>query len=498
LSGLLSLSDTWISADAAPFCAPCKHKGTVVTMRRENGEGQSELDLTDPASRPWSLPATAPLAERMRPRELHELLGQDHLTVPGAPLHRLLNPENAAPSSVIVWGPPGTGKTSFALLAARRYGANFVELSATSAGVADLRRVVEQARVELERGRGTLLFVDEVHRFSKAQQDALLPAVERGWVTLVAATTENPSFSVIAPLLSRSLLVTLTPLGDRDIAALLERACTDERGLGSSVTLSDDAVESLLRYAGGDARRALTALEASAAACNAAGSDILGTEHVSAAVAQVGVLYDRAGDQHYDVISAFIKSLRGSDADAALHYLARMIVAGEDPRYIARRLVVHATEDVGLADPTALHTAVAAAQSVALLGMPEARLALAQATVHIALAPKSNSVYAALEAAVADVQRGRIGVVPTHLRDAHYAGAARLGHGVSYEYPHDHPGAVVVQQYLPDELRSARYYRPNTNGRESFWAERWNRLRGFLRGLPTDTTTSDEVQTPER
>ncbi len=495
MSGLLSFSDTSAAVHVGPFCAPYNPAGTVATMTRGIGEGQSELDLTDPASRPASLPATAPLAERMRPRELHELLGQEHLTVPGAPLHRLLNPESAAPSSVIVWGPPGTGKTSFALLAARRYGANFVELSATSAGVADLRRVIEQARAELDRGRGTLLFVDEVHRFSKSQQDALLPAVERGWVTLVAATTENPSFSVISPLLSRSLLVTLTPLGDREIAALLERACTDDRGLASSVRLSEEAVESLLRYAGGDARRALTALEAAAAACSAAGSDVVVPEHVSAAVAQVGVLYDRAGDQHYDVISAFIKSLRGSDADAALHYLARMIVAGEDPRYIARRLVVHATEDVGLADPTALHTAVAAAQSVALLGMPEARLALAQATVHIALAPKSNSVYVALEAAVADVQRGRIGQVPTHLRDAHYAGAARLGHGEGYDYPHDHPGAVVVQQYLPDELQSVRYYRPNANGRESFWAERWNRLRGFLRGLPTDTTTTDDAQT---
>lgn len=445
---------------------------------------QSELDLTDPSSRPALLPATAPLADRMRPRDLSEVVGQEHLTVPGAPMHRLLDPQGQAPSSVIVWGPPGTGKTSLALLCAARYGRNFVELSATSAGVADLRRVIDEARREIERGRGTLLFVDEVHRFSKSQQDALLPAVERGWVTLVAATTENPSFSVIAPLLSRSLLVTLRPLTDESLQTLVVRGCADPRGLDGRFSLDDGAVQLLLRYAGGDARRVLTALESAAAAASRNGRDSIGEEDVRAGVAHVGVLYDRQGDQHYDVISAFIKSLRGSDVDAALHYLARMIVAGEDPRYIARRLVVHASEDVGLADPTALHTAVASAQTVALVGMPEARLALAQATIHIALAPKSNAVYTALAAAMQDVERGQIGEVPKHLRDAHYSGAARVGHGEGYAYPHDHPGAVVPQQYLPDQLTRARYYRPSEQGRETIWAERWSRVRAFLRGEP--------------
>lgn len=446
------------------------------------GDPQGELDLSDPAGRPATIPGGTPLADRMRPASLDEIVGQDHLTVAGAPLHRLLDPKGSAPSSVIVWGPPGTGKTSFALLAAARYGRNFVELSATSAGVADLRKVIEDARRELEHGRGTLLFVDEVHRFSKAQQDALLPAVEHGWVTLVAATTENPSFSVIAPLLSRSLLVTLRPLDDAAIITLLERACTDPRGLGGTRSLTEEARELIARYAAGDARRALTALEAAAAGAAAQDRRAVTAEDVRTGVAQVSIRYDRSGDQHYDVISAFIKSLRGSDVDAALHYLARMIVAGEDPRFIARRLVVHASEDVGLADPTALHSAVASAQTVALVGMPEARLALAQATIHICLAPKSNAVCTALDAAIADVERGNSGEVPTHLRDAHYAGAARIGHGKGYQYPHDHPGAVVVQQYLPDRLRRARYYHPSSHGRESQWGQRWVRLRAFLRG----------------
>jgi putative ATPase len=460
---------------------------------------QSELDLTDPSSRPYQLPSNAPLADRMRPRDLTEVLGQEHLTVRGAPLYRLLDPQGSRPTSVILWGPPGSGKTSFALLAAKRYGRNFVELSATSAGVADLRRVIDDARREIEFGRGTLLFVDEVHRFSKSQQDALLPAVERGWITLVAATTENPSFSVITPLLSRSLLVTLHPLEDPTIDLLLDQACEDPRGLDGRHVLDDEAKSLLLRYAGGDARRALTALEAAAASCASNNRETIGEEDVRGGVAHIGVHYDKDGDQHYDVVSAFIKSLRGSDADAALHYLARMIVAGEDPRYIARRLVVHASEDVGLADPTALHTAVAAAQTVALVGMPEARLALAQATIHIALAPKSNAVYSALGAALADVERGHIGEVPTHLRDAHYAGAARMGHGAGYIYPHDLPDAVAIQQYLPDRLISARYYQPTGHGRENAWAERWARLRAFLRGEPAPQNHSavDRVAEPD-
>lgn len=444
-----------------------------------------------------------PLAARMRPRSLAEVVGQQHLTGPGQPLARLLdgsNKQNTA--SVILWGPPGTGKTTLASLAASVSGRHFVEISAVSSGVADLRKVIQTARDQQNLyTRGTILFVDEVHRFSKSQQDVLLPAVENGWVTLIAATTENPSFSVISPLLSRSLLLTLNPLTDVDLRSLLSRAVSAENGLQGAVVLDDAAVTLLLRYADGDARRALTALEAAASAAIAASgvedsTPLVTPEVVRSSVVRIGARYDRDGDQHYDVISAFIKALRGSDVDAALHYLARMVVAGEDPRFIARRLVVHASEDVGLADPTALHTAVAAAHTVALVGMPEARLALAQATVHIALAPKSNAVYNAISAAIQDVETGNIGEVPKHLRDAHYGGAARLGHGVKYRYPHDFPGAVTEQQYLPDQIRDRVYYAPTEHGREATWAERYRRLRSFLRGeqVPSasDTPTPNE------
>ncbi len=458
---------------------------------------------------------SAPLAVRMRPRSLSEVVGQKHLTSPGMPLARLVDPTSVSTTSgqitdrnsitsVILWGGPGTGKTTLASLAATVSGREFEELSAVNAGVADVRKVIERAR-DTKRlyGRDTILFVDEVHRFSKSQQDALLPAVENGWVILVAATTENPSFSVISPLLSRSLLLTLSPLMDEDLRELLKRAVTEERGLGSAVKLDDEAVDLILRFAEGDARRALTALEAAASAClsrqDSVSSSVpeIDAEIVRGAVARAVARYDRDGDQHYDVISAFIKSIRGSDVDAALHYLARMIVAGEDPRFIARRLIVHASEDIGLADPTAFHSAVAAGQTVALVGMPEARIALAQATIHLALAPKSNAVISAIDAAIADVEAGRTGQVPTHLRDAHYAGAARLGHGVTYQYPHDHPGAVVRQQYLPDLLRDRTYFTPSGNGRESRWAERYHRLRAFLRGEPVEENRWVDEQNTE-
>ena len=426
----------------------------------------------------------APLAVRMRPRTLDELVGQRHLLEPGSPLRRLVSgggDGRAGASSVILWGPPGTGKTTLATLVSTSTGRRFVELSAVTAGVKDVREVIERARDALGmQGQGTVLFVDEVHRFSKTQQDALLPAVENGWVTLVAATTENPSFSVISPLLSRSLVLTFAPLTDDDVRDLLRRAVADRRGLDGSVELSEEAEEHLLRVAGGDARRALTSLEAAAGAALDAGSNMVDLTAVERAVDKAAPRYDRDGDQHYDVISAFIKSCRGSDVDAALHYLARMLEAGEDPRFIARRLIILASEDVGLADPTALQTAVAAAQAVQLIGLPEGRLTLAQATVAIALAPKSNAVTTAIGAAEADVRRGLIGPVPAHLRDSHYSRAADLGHGVGYVYPHGLPGGVAPQQYGPDQLGDRSYYQPTRHGAEARYADVLERLRVAL------------------
>lgn len=432
--------------------------------------------------------ARAPLAVRMRPRTLEEVAGQDHLLAPGSPLRRLVAPAQASSggagvSSVILWGPPGTGKTTLAYLVARASRRRFVELSAVTAGVKDVRAVVEDARRRLAAGQETVLFVDEVHRFSRSQQDALLPSVENRWVTLMAATTENPSFSVVSPLLSRSLLLTLHPLDQDSVRTLVDRAVADERGLAGAVSLDGAAREQIVRMAGSDARKALTVLEAAAGAVlssrpSARGEPVqVGLADVEHAADVAAVRYDRAGDQHYDVISAFIKSMRGSDPDATLHYLARMISAGEDPRYIARRITIHAAEDVGLADPTVLQTAVAAQQAVALIGMPEAQLVLAQAALAVATAPKSNAVTTGIARALADVQAGRSGQVPEHLRDAHYPGAQALGHGTGYLYPHDFPHGVVAQQYLPDGLVGARYYRPTTNGSEKQVAARTEAVR---------------------
>jgi putative ATPase len=423
--------------------------------------------------------AQAPLAVRMRPRSLAEVVGQGHLTKDGSPLRKLADSD--APMSVLLWGPPGTGKTTLAYVVASVTRRRFVELSAVSAGVKDVRAAIETARGELGlTGRQTVLFIDEVHRFSKTQQDALLPAVENRWVSFIGATTENPSFSVVGPLLSRSLLLTLRSLGDTDMLLVIERALADERGLDGQVRLADGVAAHLVRLSGGDARRALTFLEAAALGLPAGGE--ITVELLERAVDRAMVRYDRAGDQHYDVISAFIKSMRGSDADAALHYLARMIEAGEDPRYIARRLIVHASEDVGMADPTALQTAVAAAQAVEFVGLPEAQLNLAQAVIHIALAPKSNAVAKAIAAARADVQQGLAGPVPRHLRDASYPGAARLGHGKGYVYPHDDPAGVVAQQYAPDDLAGRRYYEPTTRGGETRVTELSERIRSILEG----------------
>ncbi|MBB4703305.1 replication-associated recombination protein A [Sphaerisporangium siamense] len=421
-----------------------------------------------------------PLAVRMRPKTLDEVIGQRHLLGPGTPLRRLV--ESDAPMSLFLWGPPGTGKTTLAYVVAGVTARRFVEVSAVSAGVKEVRAAIEQARAELGMsGRQTVLFVDEVHRFNKAQQDALLPAVENRWVTFIGATTENPFFSVISPLLSRSLLLTLESLSEDDVRAVLERAARDPRGLGGRVTLTAPALDHLVRLAGGDARRSLTYLEA--AALLVPDGEIT-VETVEKAVDKAAVRYDRQGDQHYDVVSAFIKSMRGSDADAALHYLARMIEAGEDPRFIARRVMIFASEDVGMADPTCLQVAVAAAQAVQMVGLPEGRLNLAQAVIHCALAPKSNAVIKAIGAAADDVRRGLIGQIPGHLRDAHYPGAAKLGHGKGYQYPHDFEHGLVRQEYAPEPIRDRRYYEPTRHGSEQHFADRWSKIREFLRGGP--------------
>ena len=450
--------------------------------------GPPGASLFDEAAAEAAL-AVAPLAVRMRPRTLDEVVGQSKLTAPGSPLRKLA--ETTAPMSVLLWGPPGTGKTTLAYVLASVTHRRFVELSAVSAGVAQVRAAIDAARTELGlTGTQTLLFIDEVHRFNKAQQDALLPAVENRWVSFIGATTENPSFSVVGPLMSRSLLLRLHPLSDDDLRTVIGRALVDERGLAGTVSLADDAAEQLLRLAGGDARRALTYLEAAALGLPE-GAAIDGAV-LEQAVDRAAVRYDRAGDQHYDVISAFIKSIRGSDADAALHYLALMIEAGEDPRFIARRIIVHASEDVGMADPSALTVAVAAAQAVEFVGLPEARINLAQAVIHLALAPKSNAVVRAINAAGEDVRSGLTGQVPVHLRDTSYRGAARLGHGKGYLYPHDYPEGIVRQVYAPEPIVGRRYYEPSRHGAEARYADRSERIRAVLDGSAESEAPADD------
>jgi putative ATPase len=401
------------------------------------------------------LRAQAPLAARLRPRTLDEVVGQEHLVGAGRPLRRLVEQDRL--TSAIFWGPPGTGKTTLALAVAGTTRRAFEQLSAVTAGVKDVREVIERARQRLgEHGRGTILFLDEIHRFSKAQQDALLPAVEDGTLTLIGATTENPFFEVNPPLRSRSTLFRLEPLERAAIETLIARGLEAEGTSGS-----DDAVTLLADRAGGDGRQVLTALEV-AVALAAPGAVEVG--HVEAALGTSALRYGR--DDHYDVVSAFIKSMRGSDPQATVHYLARMLEAGEDARFIARRMVIFASEDVGLADPTALTTAVAAAHALEHVGLPEAQLNLAQAAVHLATAPKSNRTALAIWQARSDVRDGAVGEVPAHLRDAHYQGAAVLGHGTGYEYPHDHPDGWVAQQYLPDGLVGRRWYEPSDIGGE--------------------------------
>ena len=426
---------------------------------------------------------SAPLAVRMRPRSLEELVGQQQLRGPGSPLRRLVDGESMA---LLLWGPPGSGKTTIAGVVSHQTDRTFVELSAVTAGVKDVRAVIDNARRGLAHGRETVMFVDEVHRFSKAQQDALLPGVENRWVTLIAATTENPFFSVISPLLSRSLLLQLQPLTEEDIREVVHRAVSSDRGLNDAVRLDPEAEDHLIRLSGGDARRALTYLEAAAGAVRAADDELITVQALSSAVDRAAVRYDRDGDQHYDVVSALIKSIRGSDVDAALHYLARMVEAGEDPRFMARRLVILASEDIGMADPQALQVAVATHQAAQFVGLPEAAINLAHAVIHLALAPKSNAVVSAIGAALQDVRDGRIGSVPAHLRDAHYQGSKQLGHGEGYRYAHDDPRGVVAQQYAPDVLADARYYRPTTHGAERTYAERLDRIRRILAGDDAD------------
>ena len=401
------------------------------------------------------LRSQSPLAARLRPRTIDDVVGQEHLVGIGKPLRRLVEQDKL--SSAIFWGPPGTGKTTLALAVAGTTKRAFEQLSAVTAGVKDVREVIERARQRLGmHGQGTILFLDEIHRFSKSQQDALLPAVEDGTLTLIGATTENPFFEVNAPLRSRSTLFRLEPLSRDAIRVLIDRGLT---AMGTTATL--DAKDLLTERSGGDGRQVLTSLEVSVAPSHP--EQVL-VEHVEAALGTSALRYGR--DDHYDVVSAFIKSLRGSDPQAATYYLARMLEAGEDARFIVRRMVIFASEDIGLADPTALMIAVAAAQALEHVGLPEAELNLAHAAIHLATAPKSNRAALAIWGARADIKNGAVGEVPAHLRDAHYQGAAVLGHGTGYDYPHDDPRGWVPQQYLPDELVDKRWYEPSPHGRE--------------------------------
>ena len=450
----------------------------------------TENDLFGAADVPDDM--TRPLAMRMRPRTVDEVLGQSHVLGEGSPLRRLANPSSkgslTAPSSIIMFGPPGVGKTTLATIVARQSGRAFEELSAVTSGVKDVRDVLARARRRLVGdGTETVLFIDEVHRFSKSQQDALLPAVENRDVTFIGATTENPSFSVIKPLLSRSVVVKLESLEPSDLATLIARAVEDKRGLNGEVKIDDAAVNEIVRMAGGDARKTLTILEAAAGAVTGdkarkkgARRPTITPDVVSQVMDAATVRYDKDGDDHYDVISAFIKSMRGSDPDAAIHYLARMLRAGEDPRFIARRIMIAASEEVGMA--------------VAMIGMPEARIILAEATIAVATAPKSNASYNAINQAIADVDAGLIGQVPLYLRNAPTALMKSWGNHDGYRYAHDWPGAVAPQEYLPEELRGREYYHPNDRGYEHEVSQRLDKVRSILHSktAPDGYTESKE------
>lgn len=416
-----------------------------------------------------TLRGKAPLAARMRPRTLDELVGQEKIVGKGKLLRRAIEADQLG--SIIFYGPPGTGKTSLAFVIAEKTKSHFVKLNAVTSGVGELRQVVKEAEERLGHyQQGTILFVDEIHRFNKAQQDALLPSVEEGKIVLIGATTENPFFSINAALLSRSRLFRLEILSPEDIIVLLKSALLDkERGLGGyNVDITDQAIEHLAEAARGDVRLALNGLELAVLSTlpNDRGIRVIDLQAAEESIQEKAVLYDKTGDQHYDVISAFIKSMRGSDPDATLHYLARMLQAGEEPRFIARRILVHAAEDVGLADPLALVVAQSAAQAFEQVGLPEGRLLLAEAALYVACAPKSNSVLVGIESAMEEVSQGKFGPVPLHLRDAHYLGANTMGHGTDYKYPHDFPGHQVEQDYLPRELKGVNYYKPSKIGKD--------------------------------
>jgi putative ATPase len=423
------------------------------------------------------LPRDAPLAVRMRPRSLDELVGQEHIVGPGSALRTAI--EEGRPHSAILYGPPGAGKTTLARIAAARAQGAFEEESAVNAGKAEIRGVIERARERRRaNGRPTILFLDEIHRFNKAQQDALLPAVEDGLLTLIGATTENPYFEVNSALLSRAQIYELRPLEPDQVEAILRRALTDPgRGIADPPPVGDQALAMLATRSGGDARVALSALER---AVERAGGDEVGVEAIEDALQRKAIDYDRQGDRHYDFVSAWIKATRGSDVDASLYYLAVMLEGGEDPRFIARRMVILASEDIGNADPQALLVADAAARAVDRVGLPECALNLAQAAVYLALAPKSNASYRALGAARAEVREHGARTPPAYLRDAHYPGAASLGRGSGYRYPHDEPGGLSDQPLLPEELHGRRFYEPTDRG---FEAELGHRLADLRRRL---------------
>lgn len=408
------------------------------------------------------------LAVRMRPTSLGDVVGNEKALVHGGPLRMLL--EGTSRTSVILWGPPGSGKTTLARIASAS-AHEFHDVSALSIGVKEVREIAVHAESLLNQGKNSVVFIDEIHRFNKAQQDALLPAVENGWITLIGATTENPFFSINDALLSRVRLVKLDPLTDDNIRDVLMRASVDERGLGNQLTMEESLIDAIVQIASGDARLALTLLENVSNFADSQQRSTLHLEDLEQVRGETISKYDRAGDSHYDVTSAFIKSMRGSDVHAAIHYLVRMLNAGEDPRFIARRIVILASEDIGMADNSALQTAIAAYHAVSFIGMPEAALTLAHAVIHCSLSPKSNAVAVALQAASTDIRKGFGGDIPIELRDGHYAGSKTLGHGVGYQYPHDVPSGIAAYEYLPEDLRGRTYYVPSKHGNEQRWAE---------------------------
>jgi len=426
----------------------------------ESGDNMSLFDIqkTD------TLNKNAPLAQRMRPQNLDEILGQDHIIGPGKLLRRAIETDKL--SSLIFYGSPGCGKTTIATVIANVTDKFYASLNAVTDGVAELRKITSKAEENLSMyGKQTILFIDEIHRFNKGQQDALLPWVEKGLIVLIGATTQNPYFSLNPALLSRSMIFELHPLSKEDIAALIDRSCKDlKRGFGAyKLDVTAEAIAHLCNCSQGDARVALNGLELAVLSSkpNENGVRVIDLSVVEESIQRPRVVYDNTGDEHYDIVSAFIKSMRGSDPDAAIYYLARMLDAGEDPLFIARRIIVHAAEDVGLADPQALQVAQSAAAALQFIGMPEGRIVLAEAALYVAKAPKSNSVITAIDNALAAVQSGKIGAVPNHLKDAHYAGAQKLGHGIGYQYPHDYPSGWVAQQYLPDNLAGEKFYIQN-------------------------------------